>query len=58
MNINKFTDLGKSLEGIKGAVIVKWQSHDDHEDIVIKDFEHNRYEIKFYPNKELRKNES
>lgn len=49
MNLSQFAALGEALKGIPDAMIVRWNSHDDHENIIIKDSEQNRYEIKFYP---------
>lgn len=52
MELNKFEVFGKYLAGIPNPVIIRWTSHTDHEDIVLRDSDNNRYEIKIYQNKE------
>lgn len=50
MNAIDFLKFGNSLtNGIKDAVIGKWRSHDDHEEVILTDREGNRYEIKYFP---------
>lgn len=52
LDAGEMLEVARIVKEIKGGVIERWCSEEDFEDIVVRDENNNRYEIKYYPQKE------